>query len=342
MPHPEVRNRTSFAYESLLVSDEEAVPQFVSLVQGCYGISKEGRAVLLDEQPAPVIGGEWYGDPASSSMRLEPQIAFWKPGTDVVMLGYAHAPGGAASRMQVGIRVGPMQKLVNVIGPRRLLGSAAGFRITEPEPFESIPLRYEHAFGGWDRRAEDPGRHRCEGRNPVGVGFRDLSYDTDDEVILPNIESPDHPFRSYGETPPPTGFGFIAANWQPRLAYAGTFDVAWDRSRKPLLPADFDRRFYNSASAGLVAPGHLRGDESVIVVGAAPEGRVTFNLPGEAAPVCLVEMRGRNLVELQTVMDTVIVDMEQRTLTLQWRAHFPVRNGMDDILAIEAVSGAAH
>src|SRR6185312_7848826 len=139
------------------------------------------------------------------------------------------------------------------VGTRRLLKRSGAVRVSDPEPFDTIPLIYERAFGGWDRRSEDANEHRCEMRNPAGVGFRDRSLGGDDDLVLPNLEHPDHPFRSYGDAPPPAGFGFIAPNWQPRLALAGTFDVAWDRTRKPLLPKDFDRRFFNAASPGLVA-----------------------------------------------------------------------------------------
>jgi hypothetical protein len=342
MPHSKVHNKTRFAYHSLVFADEEAVPQFVTLVQGTYSISHDGAEVLLlDEQPAPRIAGEWFGDPETSSMKFEPQIAFTKPATDIVMLGSAHAPNGGTTRMQVGIRVAGMQKLLNVIGSRRLISRLGSSTVTDPEPFETMPLIYERAFGGWDRRAEDPNEHRCEARNPVGVGFRAKSGETDEEVILPNIEHPEHPFRFYGDTPPPAGFGFIGPHWQPRAAFAGTFDEAWDRSRKPLLPKDFDRRFYNGAAPDLVAPGYLRGDEPVVTIGAAPQGRVAFHLPGAPPPACVVNVRGRQSVELQTVLDTVIVDMDAFTLTLQWRAHLAVRNGMHDVVSIDVLPGGS-
>jgi hypothetical protein len=339
MPHPEVVNRTEFAHEPLLLTDEDAMPQFVALVQGSYSISTQGEVAFLPEQPPPNPGGEWIGDPGLSSMRLEPQIAFEKLATDIVMLGSAHAPRVGTTRMQVGIRVGSVQKLVDIVGTRYLVKSSGGLRISEPEPFETIPLTYEHAFGGWDRRAEDPQLHRYEARNPVGVGFRDGSHDTPDELVLPNIEDPGQPFRSYGDTPPPAGFGFIAPNWQPRLDFAGTFDAAWDRSRKPLLPTDFNRQFFNAASPGLVAPGFLRGDEPVVTVGASAGERIAFHLPQEPPPDCIVELRGRNRVELRTVLDTVIVDMDRLLLILQWRAHYAVRNGMDDVVSIEILRG---
>ena len=213
--------------------------------------------------------------------------------------------------------------------------------MSEPEPFERIPLIYERAFGGWDRRDEDPERHTYEARNPVGTGFRKGSAGSDDEFAVPNVEDPENLFRSHGDTPAPAGFGFVAVNWQPRLAYAGTYDQAWDESRKPLLPEDFDRRFFNAASPGLIAPGYLAGDEPVALLGVTPEGRLGFHLPRVAPPVCAVHTRGRKATELHTNLDTVIVDADRRVLTLQWRASLPLRDGAHEVVAVDVQPAAA-
>jgi hypothetical protein len=69
-------------------------------------------------------------------------------------------------------------------------------------------------------------------------------------------------------------------------------------------------------------------------------GRLAFRLPGIAPPECIVMLRGRNRVPLDTRLDTVIVDMDQQRLTLMWRAHVPVRNGPHDVLAVHVHSGA--
>jgi hypothetical protein len=339
MPHPDIRNGTAFAYESLMLMDEEAVPQFVPLIQGTYSILPDGIVEFLEEQPPINIVGEWYGDPAESSMRLEPQMAFAKSATDVVMLGHAHAQHAGTTRMQVGIRIGQTQKLATVMGDRRLVKHSGSVHVSDPEPFEKMPLVYERAFGGWDRRAERENQHSYEARNPAGTGFRDPSADSDDEFALPNIEHPDHPYRQYGDTPPPVGFGFIPPNWQPRAGLAGTFDQVWSQSRKPLLPRDFDRRFYNAASVGLVAPGFLQGGESVVTLNVAVQGRFEFALPQEATPQFFVELRGRNYLQLAAQLDTVIIDMDQLVLTLQWRAHAAVRGGMDDVVSVEVRPG---
>src|SRR5262249_18692062 len=154
--------------------------------------------------------------------------------------------------------------------------------VSRPQPFDRIPLAYERAFGGWDRRHPVPDRHRVEARNPVGTGFRDSAFESDDEVRLPNLEDPERPFQAYGDCPAPAGFGFVSPNWAPRSQFAGTYDERWASARSPLLPEDFDRRFFNAASPGLITPGYLRGDERVIVLNASPERRLEFELPGIA------------------------------------------------------------
>lgn len=339
MPHPELHNKTGYAFEAQLLADEEGVPQFVTCVQATWLINADGRLKLKDKQPKVLLGGKWRGDPALTSLLHEPQIAFTKLATDVVLLGHAVPTNAERTEGLVGIRLGPLQKTAKVFGDRRVVRRLGVPMIGRPEPFEQMPIVYERAFGGWDRSDADPLKHRQEVRNPVGVGLR-AHLKPEGEGLLPNFEDPQHLISSLDDTPPPAGFGFIGPNWQPRLGFAGTYDAGWVKTRKPLLPRDFDRRFFNAASPGLIAPGHLRGDEAVVVIGASPRGRVDFRLPGVPPPACRLALRGRRWSVLPTVLDTVTVDMDQDTVTLLWRAHLPVRNGPHDVLAIELHPGA--
>src|SRR5262249_27296625 len=92
-----------------------------------------------------------------------------------------------------------------------------------------------------------------------------------------------------------------------------------------LLPKDFDRRFFNAASPGLVAPAYLRGDEQVVVSGVSPSGGFVFKLPVSEPPRVDVEQADRDDVSVKTNLDTVIVDTDARKLLLLWRAQVPVR-----------------
>lgn len=336
MPHPTLINTTGLVLEPLALADEEGVPQVVPLIQGTWHIGPKGKLSWLEKQPPVRLAGDWRGDPANTSMRLEPQIAFCKPaGTDVVLLGHAHAPERGATQSQVGLKLGSAQKVARVLGDRHLRRGVGGLSISAPAPFDRIPIVYERAFGGWDRRHEDAAQHRCEWRNPVGVGFLDERLRVDHEQALPNFEDPEHPYGGLGDTPPPAGFGFISPDWQPRQALAGTYDETWSQTRKPLLARDFKRSFFNAASPGLVTQGHLQGQEEAVVLGASPEGRLAFFLPARGAPRCWIETRARRRVALEPLLDTVIIDLDLRALTLIWRSPWSSANGLHDVRSIE-------
>jgi hypothetical protein len=153
---------------------------------------------------------------------------------------------------------------------------------------------------------------------------------------LPNVEDPNHLINSYGAPVPPCGFGFTSPDWQPRATFAGTYDEVWTKSRSPLLPVDFDRRFFNSAAPGLIAPGYLRGSEDVVVLNTTSVPRLAFRLPGIVPPQCRVVRRHRQDAQLQTNLDTVIVNTDDQLTILLWRAFS--FGGPHDVTAIEVVS----
>lgn len=334
MGHPEIDNRTPFAFAPLLLADEDGRPLVAPIVKATFDVSIAGKVTLAAEQAAVSFTGKHHGEPGESSLCSEPEVAFVKPATDVVMLGHAHAQARSATQVDVVFRVGPVEKSARVTGDRCWQPGLFGMKVSEARPFERIPLVYERAFGGWDRSAEAPDLHEREPRNPVGVGFLARRNKATPGAPLPNLEDPAHPMKSPGDRPSPVGFGFLCADWQPRSAYAGTYDDAWSKSRAPRLPTDFDRRFFNAASPGLVVAGYLRGDEDVIALGVTPEGRWEFALPGIHAPRCLVALRTGSDRELEARLDTVVVDADARRLTLIWRCFTTLSSGPHDLRAV--------
>lgn len=335
MSHPAIENNTPFEFEFLFLADEEGQPLLSSIAKATYEIHPKKQITLSSEHIPINIEGEYWGNPDFSSYKYEPETAFFKPTTDIVLIGHAHALKPGSVHVDVGIRVGIIQKVIRVFGERYLIKSSGKVSIYGPKPFEKIPLIYELAFGGWDRSNPDPDKHIFDPRNPVGVGFGYPNDKTNEPLQLPSIEDPNYPWKRIGDRPPPAGFGFISPHWQPRASFAGTYDKKWDETRKPLLPLDFDRRFFNAASPNMVAPDYLRGDEPITIINASPEGRLSFNLPGVAAPWCGVELRGGKREILQTKLDTVIINTDDRLVLLLWRAHTLVPNGPQDVLSIE-------
>jgi hypothetical protein len=339
--HPDTTNETPYAFEPLHLLDEESRPLFVALMKGTFAIGPDGRCAPAEKPAAINVSGEPFGDdPATSSLRYEPEVAFFKPATDVIMNGHAYAARGRTTEMIVSLQVGPVQKQVRVTGERAWYRAAGKIGVTRAAPFEKMPLTYERAFGGWDRSHADPKLHTCEPRNPVGVGHRSSGV-FEEYLRLPNLEAPDQPLQRLGDRPPPAAFGFVPPHWQPRAALAGTYDERWKKERSPLLPKDFDRRHFNAASPGLIAPGYLRGDEPVTVNGATPGGGAwSFNLPGQPPPVVRVALRGGTRHDLVSNLDTVIVEPDERRVLLLWRTHVPLRSGPNDLVAIMVATNA--
>jgi hypothetical protein len=340
MAHPKIDNQTPFAVTPLFAADEEGRPLLVPLVQATYQLLGNRGIDLAEQQQPPSLTGELWGkDAEASCYKIEPAFAFTKPATDVVLVGHAQSPRHAVPEIQVTFRVGPVGKSLRVVGDRVWVRSMGSIAPTRPLPFDKIPLSYERAFGGWDRSNPDPGKHTLERRNPVGVGFRAQGGEFEEGVALPNIEDPQDPLQHYGHAVAPAGVGFTSPNWTPRGALAGTYDEAWSKQRRPLLPKDFDRRFFNAASPGLVAPGYLLGNEPVVVEGASPFGRLSFNLPGKPPPSCRVVIAGKPDADVALNLDTVVVDTDAERVFLLYRGFVALREGPHDVRAIHVGAG---
>jgi hypothetical protein len=334
MGHPSIENKTPFSVEPVFLADEDGRPLLVTVAKATYSLLDDGRVLLADEQVPVNLSGEYWGEPGESSYKYEPEGAFAKPATDIVLIGHAHARLAGDTAVSVTLHLGDMRRTIKVTGDRTWVKSLGSISMTSPEPFERLPLVYERAFGGWDRSLPDPQRHACEPRNPVGTGFRLKSGNFEEGIRVPNLEDPQHCISKYGDAPPPAGFAFTSPDWQPRAGFAGTYDDVWMKQRMPFLPLDFDRKFFNAASPGLIVPGFLKGNESVLIENATAAGRLSFQLPGVAAPACRVELRGTSARNLTTQLDTVLINTDDRLLFLIWRINTVLRNGPEDVLSL--------
>jgi hypothetical protein len=340
MGHPEVENESGFAFEALFLADEEGRPLVVPILKATYDIAP-GAATLAEQQLPIDPVGEFWGKPGESPYKREPETAFVKLATDVFLVGNARPPRTRLKEMQVALRVGTLQKVIDVIGDRAWYKAAGSFRITDPVPLEEMPLSYERAYGGWDRTPEDEAAYRCEGRNPCGTGFWSGAGVFPEQLKAPNFEDPVNRIANIKTRPPPAGFGPTGCDWEPRKGLGGTYDEAWKEQRFPLLPKDFDRRFFNAASPGLVTEGYLRGNETVIVLNASEQETLRFDLPGLPPPQIRLEQTREADQTLDTQLDTVIVDTEQMQLCLLWRCHAALQRGPEDVRAMQVLAPAA-
>jgi hypothetical protein len=333
MSFPEIENRTPFAVAPVYLADEEGRPLLIMLTRATLRFDFSGKLFVADTQLGIKPAGIFNGEPGNSSYKYEPDAVLSKVATDVVLIGSACAPRMGATEVDVTLQIGPVHKTVRVFGDRYWVNGGA--HMTQPEPFERIPLQYERAFGGWDRGDPDPARHEFEPRNPVGRGFCAKNSTPADAVALPNLEDPRNLIADCHDCPSPAGFGFTAPEWQPRAQFAGTHDAKWASDRAPLLPTDFDRRYFSAASSGLIAPGYLRGDESILVRGVSHGGDLQISLPAIAHIDYQLLLRGQSPRTLVGKLDTLVIDTDESQLHLTWRAECVVPRGPQDALELE-------
>ncbi|MEW5801043.1 MAG: DUF2169 domain-containing protein [bacterium] len=327
-------NSTPFVAQQLFLMDESGRDILVVVIKATYRISGDSRLELAGQQEPVSLSGEYYGEPGDSSIKYEPEVAPVKVATDIVLIGHAYPDQRGAGQVDVTLRVGPVQKTVRVFGDRYWMKLMGFKKITSPKPVEKTPLVYELAFGGRDRAGPDPLKTGYEPRNPVGTG-KIKPGEFEEGMKLPNIEDPQYLIKSVTDTPPPAGFGFIGPEWEPRSRYAGTYDDNWMHDKMPFLPDDFDRRYYNAAHPGLIAPGYLKGNEQVDVVNASPRGRLRFALPGIAPPVGKVVMKDGTMYGMSTNLDTVITNTDQNIVMLLWRGQINMHRKIHNLRSVK-------
>ncbi len=314
-----VTNRTPYAAERTWVRDRDGRHRWLVAVKATFDLGADGKVKLAEKQIPPLPVPEYHGDPASSSLRCEADLVPDKPTTDVLVNATAHAPGGKpVQKLVVGLRVGPVAKDLVVYGTRVFRAGLTGVSPSAPADFVQRPLIYEWAYGGTDTRDPDPGRHRIDQRNPVGKGFAVR----DRHLVGQPAHSIEYPTGSAAKVGP-AGFGALASHWSPRLELAGTYDEKWARSRRPLLPLDYDDRFVLCAPPDQRPPKHLQGGEPVALVGMTPSGVLRFALP--KVWLTFTTHFGRRREDHRGKLGTVIIEPDAMRLMMVWQTSIAVR-----------------
>jgi hypothetical protein len=329
-------NPTPFKAAPAAITDLDGADYLVVIVKATYALDGQGGMAPAEEQRAVVLADEFTGEPGASSLAYASDLAIRKESTDVVLMGSAYPPEPGAREGEVGVQIGGAKSSFRAFGDREWQSALGVTRMSRPQPFERIPLSYERAAGGTD---DSPSAERDRGfdlRNPVGVGFRaPRSRRVVDASPLPNFERADVLVRAPEDRPPPAPVGFVAPGWEPRAAFAGTYDETWTETRSPLLPTDFDVRFFDVAPPGLTVPGRLRGDEHGAALGVSPHGLLRFTLPALRPSADVAGRRDRQSVDLG--LDRVVVDGDaglRGEVVLVWSGGARIPRGFHDLDAV--------
>lgn len=283
---------------------------------------------LAREQVEPLSADIPSGDPETTPALLENDYAPFKPQCDVIVLGSAHAPDNEPStKVRVGVQLGGWSKQFDVLGDRYWLKGMTGWQPSKPEPFVQKPLSWMIAYGGTDPYKE--GQIKTFPSNPSGIGYWHRLDNRLQGMPVPSTEQPGKPIKNPGGHYLPQGFGPVGRHWIPRRNYAGTYDEQWKKERAPYLPADFDERYYQCAPEDQQRP-YLTGAEPITLLNLVPEGMFQFRLPTRLSISTSAQMADGSRVIEPAHADTLIIDADQRKVMVVWRAHFPVKQGLNE------------
>lgn len=242
--------------EQLFVGEMDGTRMATLLVKRTYRIEHGRLAPMPDELQNPIcLVDVPYAELAPP--RVAPIIAAdesfaFKRWTDVVVQGSAQSYGKKINQTIVGLRFGKMEREIAVHGDRYGEFDRLGRpRFSEAESFDSIPIRWDHAYGGFDawawRRKGIPFLEVIKPkpewelgsatpyhypRNPTGCGFLlELDKESFTGLSIPNLE---HPFAAvtpeaiaigtaerWLRGPLPAAWDFQPLDWFPRCGYLG-------------------------------------------------------------------------------------------------------------------------
>ncbi len=319
----EIENTTPLVAFAVPQIDRDRLERTVILARAAWRLSADSIPEYLPEQPFFALVDEYYGEPKASSLRRATEICYAKSRTDIYFVDpRAVPPGGRESRTwPVHIRIGDLRSEFHVTGPRVWYRSHFGsWKLSAPGLSAYVDVRYERAFGGSWTEGENGAIFR---ENPVGVGFVSPRQLRDSrEVEAPSVFDPHHPPRLPGEPCPTVGLTPISPSWEPRLKKAGTYDEAWLQNDWPNWPRDFDETFFNHAPPNLQYPGFITGGEEVSISGLGTDSPQKYRIPDIGRPVLHVYCLNGDAIELELHLDTMVFDLNQRTLDVIWRSSF--------------------
>lgn len=337
-------NHTPFEASLAIGLGPEKKPCVSVVVKATYTIPTEAGAQpqVADEQIPFFKGDEYHDGDVTGSLLYETDDIAFKPKADVVVVGHAYTPGlRPMNQLDVMLRVGRLQKAVRVFGDRHWLFPSKMVMvpiISDPKPFHTLPLRYEYAFGGTDRKA-----HKWFPKNMIGKGFvGKKAPESMDGKPLPNIENPYQLIAAWDDEPDPAGFGFYSRTWQPRVGLGGS--VQGNENPHPFfgLASDFQVSFFNGAPPDLQVPGYLVGNEAVEMMNFTPDGPRRFQLPG-VRPSLVLRTLETSVLEVPAEeqpppqehrppaqLDTLVLLPDEARFYLVWRGVYPIGEVPDE------------
>jgi uncharacterized protein YjbI with pentapeptide repeats len=246
-------------------------------------------------------------------------IAIPKTGGEYLLTGNAVAPAGKPiDALQVQVRLGSLEKAVNVFGQRIWIQHQQ----SKPEPFTQISLDWANSYGG-----------PTFSGNPQGIGHQSQETPEGRLHVLPHLEHPKHPSVKPGETIPAISFAALDPTAAARKRFDGSYTKDWLEQQFPGPPLDLDWRYFCCASQDQWQPEPFLGDEAFELIHMhADRPQIVGTLPGIRAVVALQRTdKSDNTLQLLTPkLSTVWFFPNQLRMVLIWHALTPLEDEFAD------------
>jgi hypothetical protein len=282
---------------------EPGIMLAVVVAKAAYEIRPDGSVVPRPDEQVEVLE---ESKPTPLGLLPSDHVPY-RVGVDFFVHAQAHAPGGRPTpAMEVSLTLNQFTHKLLVVGTRRWV---RGSYATNPEPFVTMPLTYEHAYGGVTQYRGQPVAYPD---NPEGRGFV-CEAEAADGTELPNIEDPNQRISSWQDRQTPM-------SWAPLSAQTG---VHLRRSIEVIDLDAYNYRFspqvFSSAHPHLVFPELPAGTRGMLT-GVDESGRLPFVVP--ALELAAEVELGPKTHHLSTRLDTVGILVEQRRLIATHRTSF--------------------
>ncbi|WDE02882.1 DUF2169 domain-containing protein [Thalassomonas viridans] len=311
-------NHTPFASQLLITTNPEGEDIAVLCIKATFTLLPE--IMPADEQLPVILSDEFLADPQTSSLLYASECLPAKPGQDIVVNGTAWSPTGREEpQFDCGITLGEFSKNIRIFGDRHWHKG----KITTPIPINSMALTYENAYGGYHHFLPDlplsPQSALYYPHNPIGKGFCGRRKGNELQGMpLPNLENPQDLITDSQKPMLPWNLGYIPGHWSPRKEYSGTYDLHWQQQRSPLLPLDFNRKFFFSGAYGCnLPPASVSGGEKVELINLAQQNIIAFTLP-KCELTIQVNFNGE-VSRVEPALETLLFEPDHNRFCFLWK-----------------------
>ena len=320
--------------------DAQGYPCATLMLKATYSLPIAGQMPAVAPEQMPwFYADEPLDETGTGAPAHEADLPYDKPHPEFLVVGQAHAPKGQPTeRFPFSVTVGQTAKRMNAVGARTwrrglLLGSASDI-----EPTLCVPASYAYGFGGIDPTNPETHQQWCA-TNFAGSGFcAHPDSSAADGMRLPQLEPMGQAFKYPCKRFVSLGLGPLGRAWVPRRDWAGTYDQAWQDTRRPDLPLDFDTRYFQSAAQDQWLSGALAGQPVELINLTAANSvygsELRFTLPALDYVATVTPRRGtRTKVQLRA--DTLVLEPDAGRFSIIARKQVALIEGLHELEAVE-------